>query len=54
MDEQEQRPQRQIRRETAERFAIMVAITARKPEVKSVRQQRRAARQARTSVVKPA
>ncbi len=30
MFEQEQRPQQQISREAAERYAIMVAITARK------------------------
>ena len=41
MFEQEKRPQHQISREAAERYAIMVAITARKAERKQVRQQRR-------------
>jgi hypothetical protein len=41
MFEQEFRPQEQISREAAERFAIMVAITARKAEAKRVRQQKR-------------
>lgn len=54
MSEQKYRPQQQISREAAERFAIMVAITARKPEVKRVRRQRRAVRRARASVAKPA
>jgi hypothetical protein len=38
---QEHRPQQQISREAAKRFAIMVAITARKAAAKRVRQQRR-------------
>ncbi len=41
MFEQEYRPQEQISREAAERFAIMVAIAARKAEAKRVRQQKR-------------
>jgi len=41
MFEQEQRPQQQVSREAAERFAIMVAIAARKAETKRVRRQRR-------------
>jgi hypothetical protein len=41
MFEQEQRPQQQISREAAQRFAIMVAIAARKAETKRVRRQRR-------------
>ena len=41
MFEQEYRPQQQISREAAERFAIMVAITARKAEAKRVRRQKR-------------
>jgi hypothetical protein len=52
MSEQEYRPQQQINRETAERFAIMVAIVARKAEAKRVPQQRRAVRRARASVAK--
>ena len=54
MFEQEQRPQQQISREAAERFAIMVAITARKAEAKRVRQRRRAVRQARSSAAESA
>ena len=41
MFEQEQRPQYQISREAAERYAIMVAIAARKAGANQVRQQRR-------------
>jgi hypothetical protein len=41
MFEQEYRSQEQISREAAERFAIMVAITARRTEAKQVRQQKR-------------
>jgi hypothetical protein len=41
MFEQEYRSQEQISREAAERFAIMVAIAARKAEAKRVRQQKR-------------
>ena len=41
MFEQEYRAQQQISREAAERFAIMVAIAARKAEAKRVRQQKR-------------
>jgi hypothetical protein len=41
MFEQEYRSQEQISREAAERFAIMVAITARRAEAKQVRQQKR-------------
>jgi hypothetical protein len=54
MFEQEHRPQQQISREAAERFAIMVTIAARKAEVKQVRQQRRAVRRGRASVAKTA
>ena len=54
MSEQKYQPQQQSSREAAERFAIMVAITARKPEVKRVRRQRRAVRRASASVPKPA
>jgi hypothetical protein len=54
MFEQEFRSQRQISREAAERFAIMVAIAERKAEAKGVRQQRRAVRKARASVAEPA
>lgn len=41
MFEQEYRPQEQISREAAERFAIMVAIATRKADAKRVRQQKR-------------
>jgi hypothetical protein len=41
MFEQEFRSQEQISREAAERFAIMVAIAARKAEAKRVRQRKR-------------
>ena len=41
MFEHEQRPQQQISREAAERFAIMVAIVTHKAEAKRVRRQRR-------------
>ena len=41
MFEQEYRSQEQISREAAERFALMVAIAARKAEAKQVRQQKR-------------
>ena len=41
MFEQEYRSREQISREAAERYAIMVAITARKAEAKRVRQQKR-------------
>jgi hypothetical protein len=41
MFEQEYRPQEQISREAAERFAIMVAIASRKAEAKRVRKQKR-------------
>jgi hypothetical protein len=41
MFEQENRPQEQISREAAERYAIMVAITARKADAKRVRKQKR-------------
>jgi hypothetical protein len=54
MFEQEYRPQQQISREAAERFAIMVAIAVRKAEVKRVRQQRRAVRRARASAAETA
>jgi hypothetical protein len=54
MFEQKSRSQQQIRREAAERFAIMVAIVARKTQAKPVRQQRRAVRRTRASVAKPA
>jgi hypothetical protein len=54
MFEQEYRPQQQISREAAERFAIMVVIATRKAQTKRVRQQRRAVRRARASVAKPA
>ena len=54
MFEQEYRPQQQISREAAERFAIMVTIAERKAEAKRVRRQRRAVRKARTSVAEPA
>ena len=54
MFEQEQRSQQQISREAAERFAIMVAIAARKADAKRGREQQRAARRGRASVAKPA
>jgi hypothetical protein len=54
MFEQEQRSQQQISREAAERFAIMVAIAARKPEAKRVRPGRREIRRARSSATEPA
>jgi hypothetical protein len=54
MFEQEYRSHRQISREAAERSAIMVAIAERKAEARRVRQQRRAARKARSSVAEPA
>jgi hypothetical protein len=54
MFEQENRPQQQISREAAERFAIMVAITQRKAEAKRVRQRRRAVGKARSSVAESA
>jgi hypothetical protein len=54
MFEQEHRPQQQISREAAERFAIMVAIAARKAEAKRVRPTRRAIRRARSSAAEPA
>jgi hypothetical protein len=54
MFEREYRPQQQIRREAAERYAVMVAIAARKAGAKRVRQQRRVFRRARASVAKPA
>jgi hypothetical protein len=41
MFEQEYRSREQISREAAERYAIMVAITARKAEAKRVRRQKR-------------
>jgi hypothetical protein len=50
MFEQEYRSHQQISREAAERSAIRVAIA----EAKRVRQQRRAARKARSSVAEPA
>ena len=40
MFEQEYRSREQISREAAERYAIMVAITARKAEAKRVRKQK--------------
>ena len=55
MFEQESRPQQQISREAAERFAIMVAIAERKAEAKRVRKRRRrAVRKSRASVAEPA
>lgn len=54
MFEHEYRPQQQISREAAERYALMVAIAVRKAPAKRVRQQRRAVRRARASVAKPA
>lgn len=55
MFEQEYRPQQQISREAAERYAVMVAIAARKAGAKRGRQRRRrAVRRARASVAKPA
>ena len=54
MFEQEYRPQQRISREAAERYAVMVAIAARKAGAKRVRQRRRAVRRARASVAKPA
>ena len=54
MFEREYRPQQQISREAAERYAVMVAIAARKAGAKRVRQQRRVFRRARASVAKPA
>jgi hypothetical protein len=54
MFEQEHRPQQQISREAAERFAIMVAIAARKAQVKRVRPTRRAIHRARSSAAEPA
>jgi hypothetical protein len=53
MSEQENRSQQQIRREAAERFALMVAIVVRQAEANGVRKQRRAGRRARASVAKP-
>ena len=54
MSEQENRSQQQIRREAAERFALMVAIVVRQAEANGVRKQRRAGRRVRASVAKPA
>jgi hypothetical protein len=54
MFEQENRPQQQISRDAAERYALMVAIVARKAQAKPLRQQRRAVRRTRASVAKPA
>lgn len=54
MFEHEYRPQQQISREAAERYALMVAIVVRKAEAKRVRQRRRVGRRARASVAKPA
>ena len=51
MFEQEYRPREQISREAAERYAIMVAITARKAAAKRVRRQKRR-RAARAEPVK--
>jgi hypothetical protein len=54
MFEQEYRPQQQISREAAERYTIMVAITAGRAEAKRVRRQRRAVRQTRSSAAEAA
>ena len=54
MFEHEYRPQQQISREAAERYALMVVIAVRKAEAKRVRQRRRVFRRARSSVAKPA
>jgi|GEM_PF-4983654 hypothetical protein len=54
MFEQEYRPQQQISRQAAEHYAIMVAITASRANAKRVRRQRRAVRQARSSVAEAA
>jgi hypothetical protein len=57
MFEQENRLQQQkqqIRREAAERYALMVAIVVRKAEANGVRKQVRAGRRARASVAKHA
>ena len=54
MFEQEYRPQQQISREAAERYTIMVAVTARRAEAKRVRRQRRAVRQIRASAAEAA
>jgi hypothetical protein len=51
MFEQEYRPQQQISQEAAERYALMVAITA---DTKRVRRQRRAVRQTRSSAAEAA
>jgi hypothetical protein len=53
MFEHEYRPQQQINREAAERYALIVAIVARKAETKRVRRRRRI-RRSRASVAKPA
>jgi hypothetical protein len=54
MFEQENRSQKQISREAAERYALMVAIVARKAQANRVRQQGRGVRRKRASVAKPA
>jgi hypothetical protein len=54
MFEQEYRPQQQISQEAAERYAIMVAITARRADNKCVRRQRRPVRQTRSSAAEAA
>ena len=54
MFEHEYRPQQQISREAAERYALMVAIVVRKAEANGVRKQVRAGRRARASVAKHA
>jgi hypothetical protein len=54
MFEQENRPRQQTSRETAERYALMVAIVVRKAEANGVPKRRRAVRRARASVAKPA
>ncbi|HJV14561.1 MAG TPA: hypothetical protein VJ625_11790 [Propionibacteriaceae bacterium] len=54
MFEQEYRSQQQISREAAERYAIMVAIAARRAEAKRVRQQGRVVRRTRSSAAEPA
>jgi len=54
MFDDEYRRQQQVRREAAERYALMVAIAVRKAPAKRVRRQRRGVRRARASVAKPA
>ena len=54
MFDDEYRRQQQVRREAAERYALMVAIVARNAQAKRVRQRRRAVRRTRASVAKPA